>query len=102
MTRKPRRSWTDEEKQTIATEVRRRLSAGESLRRIAKSLGIYESTLRLWLNKSAAGNLQPVAIRVDAPAATNIAGGISIATPDGFLFDGLDLIAAIKLWEHIR
>jgi hypothetical protein len=39
---------------------------------------------------------------VDAAPVHRTAPTISVATPDGFFFDGLDLASAIRLWERLR
>lgn len=38
----------------------------------------------------------------EARPATENKPSISLATPDGFLFDGLDLVSALRVWEHLR
>ena len=101
MTRRPRRSWTPEQKQKILADARRRLADGESLRQAAKQLDLHETTLRQWLERASTGAVRPVAIIDDAPQRST-SGGISLSTPDGFFFDGLDVASAIRIWERAR
>jgi len=100
MSRRPRRIWTSEQKLQLVAEARRRMADGESHRASAKALDLHEGTLRQWLERYPAGQLQPVQIAADDEPAPSTA--ISVATPDGFVFDGLDLDGAIRLWERLR
>ena len=101
MSRRPRRNWTNEQKQSIAAEARRRIDAGQSLRHAAKSVDLHENTLREWLERFPAPQLAAVQIIEDAMS-PRASASISIATPDGFLIDGLDLASAIRFWERLR
>jgi len=104
MTKRRRRSWSPEEKSAIAAEARRRASRGQPLDAVARELGLHPSTLRLWLAGRRGAALQPVVIAIDDVEAPIAAAGptISLATPDGFVFDGLDLASALRLWERLR
>ncbi len=84
----------------VVAEARRRMAGGESHRASAKALDLHEGTLRQWMERYPAGRLQPVQIAADDEPARST--GISVATPDGFVFDGLDVDDAIRLWERLR
>lgn len=100
MSRRSRRTWTPEQKMELVAEARRRVAAGESHRASALALDLHEGTLRQWMERYPAGLLQPVQIALDDEPVRST--GISVATPDGFLFDGLDVEGAIRLWERLR
>jgi hypothetical protein len=85
----------------MATNARRRIAGGETLRAVAKDLDLHETTLRLWLERLGSARVLPVTIEEPADAAA-VQTGISVATPDGFLFDGLDVSSAIRIWERLR
>ena len=84
----------------VLAEARRRMASGESHRASAKALDLHEGTLRQWMERYPAGRLQPVQVAADEEPARST--GISVATPDGFVFDGLDVDEAIRLWERLR
>lgn len=100
MSRRPRRTWTPEQKMQAVAEARRRMAGGESHRASALALDLHEGTLRQWMERYPAGRLQPVQVAADEEPARST--GISVATPDGFVFDGLDVDEAIRLWERLR
>ncbi|MBK6686053.1 MAG: hypothetical protein IPG45_16385 [Deltaproteobacteria bacterium] len=82
------------------TEARRRMAGGESHRASVKALDLHEGTLGKWMDRHPAGRLQPVQIMADEEPARS--AGISVATPVGFLIDGLDIEGVIRLWERLR
>ncbi len=101
MSTRPRRTWTPAEKAALTAQLRRRTAAGESFAEVARSLGIHQSTLRLWLRlQPDSAGIAQVTI-VDAPAPTS-AGNITLTTPDGFFFSDLDLDTAAALWSRLR
>jgi transposase-like protein len=109
MTRRPRRSWTEDQRATIVADLQRRMLRGQSLAAASRELGIHQSTLRQWLRPPRGTSMQPVELEDDharlgpeARPATENKPSISLATPDGFLFDGLDLASALRVWEHLR
>lgn len=82
---------------------------GQSLTAASRELGIHQSTLRQWLRPPQGVSVQPVELEDDpalGPSGTQLPAenrpSISLATPDGFLFDGLDLASALRIWEHLR
>jgi hypothetical protein len=103
MSRRPRHSWTSDQKKQILGELRRRMASGESLNAASKHLGIHASVLGNWLGRGEpTPSIQPVDVVDARELADREAPAISVATPDGFFFDGLDLAAAIQLWERLR
>jgi hypothetical protein len=101
MTKRTRRTWTDAEKTRIAAQARPRVDAGEPVLRVARDLNVLQSSLRQWLERYPAPQIEPVVISADDAPAERPAG-ISIATPDGFVFDGLDLRSALEIWARAR
>lgn len=79
MTRRRRRSWTVDQKQSLVAEIIDRTCAGESFSQAAR---VHESTPRQWVRKLSPRSLQPVALleaaetRRPGPTAT-----ISLAAP---------------------
>ena len=96
--KKNRRSWTADQKQAIAAEARRRRAAGEPFKSITAAVGVLEGSLRLWMDQFPERVLKRVQVVDDEP----ISGAISLLTPDGFLFDGLEISSAARLWAEIR
>ena len=82
---------------------------GQSRAVASRELGIHQSSLRQWLRPQRGATVQPMELEDDherlgpeARPATENKPSISLATPDGFLFDGLDLASALRVWEHLR
>jgi hypothetical protein len=79
------------------------MAAGESLHAASKQLDIHASVLGGWLGQNGrASSIQPVDVVDAREDGDDDAPSISLVTPDGFIFDGLDLAAAISLWERVR
>jgi hypothetical protein len=79
------------------------MTAGESLSEASKHLDIHASVLGNWLERNGpTASIQPVDVIDAREVADGEVPAISLATPDGFIFDGLDLAAAISLWERLR
>ena len=95
-----RRSWTLDEKRRIATDVRRRLAAGERWASIGRDLRIHDSTLRAWLRLEPQALFEPVTVSDEGTGGDGVE--LSLTTPDGFVFGPLDLDAAVRLWERLR
>ena len=80
------------------SEARQRLAAGQKFSAIVAALDIVEGSLRLWMRQFPETAIQPVQI-IDSVPATS---GIVIVAPNGFRFEGLDLLSAVELWRRIR
>jgi hypothetical protein len=85
------------------------LRAGERFSRISLDLDILDGTLRLWMRQFPIAQLLPVKIEPlsaksvpDRLKRTELVGAISLQTPGGFRFDGLDVGDVAVLLEHVR
>ncbi len=108
MSKRPRRTWTDDQKQALAKEAQRRLGYGESLAAISRDLDVLDNSLRLWMVKFAEGQFLPLKIEAGEPkrSAQTIypepAGTIALTTPGGFRFECLDVGDVAVLLEQLR
>ena len=99
----PRRRWSEQEKRQIAREARRLRATGDTWPSIIAKLNVLESSLRRWMQQFPETALQPV--RVVEAAVVDIQAHdvvITLSTPDGFHFDGLDVATAAELWRRLR
>jgi hypothetical protein len=79
------------------------MAAGESLNAASKHIDIHSSVLGTWLGRDEpTTSIQPVDIVDAREVEDREVTAISLATPDGFIFDGLGLADAISLWERLR
>ena len=93
-----RRSWTQDQKQTIAAEARRRLAAGEKMTSIAAEMDVVETSLRHWMRQRPERALQPVRIA----AAASRRDDLVLITPDGFRIEGLEVAEVAQLLGWLR
>lgn len=111
MSRRPRRSWTKDQKQRIVSEVKERLKGGESLRKISFSLDINESSIRDWMHLFPSESFLPIKVESTSirpeqkPAKEKLNRGeesISLVLPSGARFEPLHIGDVALLLEHLR
>jgi hypothetical protein len=95
---KSRRSWTSDQKRTLVDLARRRRAEGVDFQQVAAELGVGKGSLYQWMRQFPERALQPITIVDMVPSGT----AISLVTPDGYRFEGLDLGAAVRLREQLR
>jgi transposase-like protein len=106
--RRARRKWSADQKRKIAEVVQQRLRDGVPFSEICRELDILRGTLQLWVEQYPLRELAPVKIdrrKERSPAITverKISGSISLHTPPGFRFDGLDVGDVAALLEELR
>ena len=80
---------------------RHRRSAGESLKEIARDLGLPWQTLHRWLERSPRRRFRPVAVVASPPESADSGPAITIVSPQGFRVEGLDLASAADLLKRL-
>jgi len=104
--RRKRRRFAQEQKRKIAAEVQRRVREGEPFSGISRDLDIREGSLRLWVRQFPAAEILPVTVERTrseraASSGTTVAR-ISLVTPEGLRFEGLELGDVATLLEQLR
>jgi hypothetical protein len=87
----------------VATHARERLARGESLCRVAESLGLALATLQRWTAAPAAARLRSVRHRetsAEREATAQVARPV-LVTPRGFRVEGLDVELLLGLLRHL-
>lgn len=107
MTKKRRRrSWSPAEKQKLVAEARARRQRGESWARIAEALDVRPDALRRWTQQwpEALGlrAVQVAGFESESSRGARTTTGLSVVSPDGFRFEGVDLETAVWLYRSLR
>ena len=105
MTKKRRRrSWSPTEKQKLLAEARARRQGGESWTRIAEALDVRTDALRRWMRKwPEALGLRAVQVAgLEGESVPRAKTGLSVVSPEGFRFEGVDLETAVWLYRALR
>jgi transposase-like protein len=84
--------YPDELRAEVIAVARAGRTAGRSLHRLAREIGVSAPTLMEWLRRPARGQLRQVAV-APAPVTTNPV----LVTPHGFRIEGLDLVGLVTV-----
>lgn len=91
-------------RERLIAHVRQRCAAGESVGKIARSLGLSEQTVWSWRKpkrraKGGSGKLRQVAIAVVEPQAAE--RQLTVRGPAGLLIEGVTLDDLVALWRRL-
>ena len=75
-------------------------TAGRSVYRLAREIGVSAPTLIEWLRRPARGQLRQVAV-APAPITTTVPTSPVLVTPYGFRIEGLDLAGLITVLRDL-
>ena len=103
---RPNTAYPRELRARAADYIGKRRAAGEGWGRIGLDLGLSPTTAMTWLetsrgpSRASTKNLfLPVTMKRKEEEKV---GGVSLVTPGGFRFEGLDVKGAAALWRQLR
>lgn len=94
--KRKRRRWSVAEKKRLAGQARKLRAQGETFAGICERLDVLEGSLRLWMQQYPESTIREVSV---APEPLKTSSCISVTTPDGLRFEGLEIDDVIVLLE---